>query len=52
MIAHRLNTIEQADRIYVLQDGEITEHGSHEDLISQKGFYFGLHQKLEQQQTG
>ncbi|MCM2676825.1 ABC transporter ATP-binding protein [Alkalicoccobacillus plakortidis] len=52
MIAHRLNTIEQADRIFVLQDGQITEDGSHEELMERKGFYFGLHQKHEQQQTG
>ncbi|TSB45265.1 ABC transporter ATP-binding protein [Alkalicoccobacillus porphyridii] len=49
MIAHRLNTIEQADRIFVLQEGQITESGSHQDLMNQKGFYYGLHQKLEKQ---
>ncbi|MDQ0208360.1 ABC transporter ATP-binding protein [Alkalicoccobacillus murimartini] len=49
MIAHRLNTIEQADRIFVLQDGQITESGSHHELMGIKGFYYGLHQKHEQQ---
>ena len=49
MIAHRLNTIEQADRIFVLQDGRMTESGSHQELMDNKGFYFGLHQKLEKQ---
>lgn len=43
VIAHRLNTIQQADQIIVLQDGSITEKGSHEELMKQKGFY----QKLQ-----
>ncbi|MFT3952304.1 MAG: ABC transporter ATP-binding protein [Oscillospiraceae bacterium] len=39
MIAHRLNAVVGADRIFVLKDGEITENGSHEALISQGGLY-------------
>ncbi|WP_062322843.1 ABC transporter ATP-binding protein [Halolactibacillus sp. JCM 19043] len=44
VIAHRLNTVESADRIYVLNHGEIIESGRHTDLLDQKGFYFQLYQ--------
>jgi len=44
VIAHRLSTVRHADRIVVLMKGEIVEEGSHEDLISQQGEYFRLHQ--------
>ncbi|WP_282155440.1 ABC transporter ATP-binding protein [Cytobacillus gottheilii] len=46
VIAHRLNTIRQADKIFVLQDGRITEKGTHEQLMKKKGFYFELNQGL------
>lgn len=39
LIAHRLATVRNADTIIVLQDGEIVERGTHEDLINQKGVY-------------
>ncbi|MFS0785976.1 ABC transporter ATP-binding protein [Shouchella sp. 1P09AA] len=42
VIAHRLNTIEAADNILVLQDGELTEMGSHEKLMKKQGFYYDL----------
>ncbi|MDQ0115456.1 ABC transporter ATP-binding protein [Paenibacillus harenae] len=42
VIAHRLNTIQQADKIVVLQDGALTEIGSHEELLEKKGFYSKL----------
>lgn len=42
VIAHRLNTIQQADQIIVLQDGSITEQGSHEQLLERRGFYSSL----------
>ncbi len=39
IIAHRLTTLAEADRILVLEDGRITAQGSHEDLIQQPGLY-------------
>ena len=39
MIAHRLSTVTNADRIYVMERGRIAEQGSHEDLLSQNGLY-------------
>ena len=42
MVAHRLTTIQNADWIYVLQDGRIVEGGSHEQLIQKQGLYAQL----------
>ncbi len=39
MIAHRLSTVMNADKIYVLDDGRLTESGSHKDLMSTDGLY-------------
>ena len=43
IIAHRLSTIRNADTILVVKDGAIVEHGSHEELIGQGGFYHALY---------
>ena len=43
VIAHRLSTIRNADVIYVLHEGEIVEHGNHEELISKAGVYKKLY---------
>ena len=39
IIAHRLSTIRKADKILVLKKGEVVEHGSHDELMLQNGFY-------------
>ena len=44
IISHRISTLKDADKIIVLDNGEITESGSHRELLSQKGFYFEMHQ--------
>ncbi|MEN8098705.1 MAG: ABC transporter ATP-binding protein, partial [Chloroflexota bacterium] len=43
VIAHRLSTIRRADRILVIDDGNIVEQGSHEALIAEKGHYYNLY---------
>lgn len=45
VIAHRLSTIENADRIFVMDHGEIVESGNHADLLAQNGYYTKLYQK-------
>ena len=45
VIAHRLSTARRADRIVVLEDGAIVEHGSHEELLNRRGVYFELWQR-------
>jgi ABC-type multidrug transport system fused ATPase/permease subunit len=42
VIAHRLSTIRNANKILVIQQGQIVEHGTHEELISQNGIYTNL----------
>ena len=42
VIAHRLATIQRADEILVMENGRITERGSHQELMNQKGTYYGL----------
>jgi ATP-binding cassette subfamily B multidrug efflux pump len=44
VIAHRLSTIQKADKILVLDKGEIVERGTHEVLLSKGGYYAQLHQ--------
>jgi ATP-binding cassette subfamily B protein len=43
VIAHRLSTIRKADKILVLDKGEVKEMGSHDELLKLQGFYYRLH---------
>ena len=43
IVAHRLNTIKNADMILVMKDGKIIERGTHDELMSAGGFYAGLY---------
>lgn len=43
IVAHRLSTIQNADLILVMKDGKMIEHGKHEALLEQKGFYAELY---------
>jgi len=47
IIAHRLSTIRAADRIFVLNDGQIVESGSHLELLANGGLYAGLHRRAD-----
>jgi len=54
VIAHRLSTIKRADRILVIEDGRITEMGTHAELLLKRGQYYRLYtrqfrQKLEEE---
>jgi len=42
LVAHRLSTIQYADRIYVMEDGRMAETGNHKELLAKKGLYFAM----------
>ena len=51
-IAHRLHTISHADRILVVQDGQVVESGRHDELLRKRGRYATFYRlQLEQQET-
>ena len=43
VIAHRLSTVQNADKILVVDHGDVVEQGSHEELMAHKGFYYRLY---------
>jgi ATP-binding cassette subfamily B protein len=45
IVAHRISTIQDADSIFLLDDGKIIEHGTHSDLLEKQGAYYELYQK-------
>jgi ATP-binding cassette subfamily B protein len=51
-IAHRLHTVSHADRIYVIEDGQVSESGRHDELLRQEGRYASFYRlQLKQQET-
>jgi ATP-binding cassette subfamily B protein len=44
IIAHRLFTLRQAQRILVIHEGQLVEDGTHEDLMQKEGYYYRLYQ--------
>lgn len=51
-IAHRLTTIQNADRILVLSGGRIQEEGDHKELLAQKGIYYQLYMSAQERPEG
>ena len=45
IIAHRISTIQNADKIIVLSDGKIKEEGTHQELLDKEGIYYNIYQK-------
>ena len=47
IVAHRLSAVKQADRVFVFEDGQIAEHGAHEELLRGGGLYSKLYGQLQ-----
>ena len=52
VIAHRLSTIADADRIFVIDDGQVAEEGTHESLLAERGIYSRTGHRGSYEDTG
>lgn len=50
IIAHRISTLQKADHVAVLTEGELTEYGTHEELLAKGGFYAHIYEKQQLEQ--
>ncbi|EHH72154.1 putative ABC transporter, ATP-binding/permease protein [Vibrio cholerae HC-06A1] len=49
IVAHRLSAVKQADLIYVLEDGHVSQSGTHHELLEQEGLYQTLYGSVQSQ---
>ena len=50
VIAHRISTLSKSDHVMVLEDGKMTEYGTHEELVKLGGFYADICEKQQLEQ--